>query len=73
MKAEVMAIVVNGILKPDTALPFAEQTRVKVTIEAVESENPSLAAWNRVKERLRQRPVHGEGKHFTREELHERR
>ncbi len=73
MKAEVMAIVVNGILKPDTALPFADQTRVKVIIEPVESDNQSLAAWNRLKERLRQRPVHGGGIHFTREELHERR
>lgn len=73
MRTEVMAIVVNGILKPDTALPFADQTRVKLTIEPVESGNLSLAAWNRLKERLRQRPVHGGGKHFTREELHERR
>jgi predicted DNA-binding antitoxin AbrB/MazE fold protein len=72
MKAEVMAIVVNGILKPDTALPFAEQTKVKLIIEPVESENPSLTAWERLKERLRQRPVHGGGKRFTREELHER-
>jgi len=73
MKAEVMAIVVNGILKPDTALPFADQTRVKVTVEPVESENPTLAAWNRLKGRLRQRPVRSGGKRFTREELHERR
>jgi predicted DNA-binding antitoxin AbrB/MazE fold protein len=73
MRAEVMAIVENGILKPDTVLPFAEQTRVRVIIEPVESENASLTAWNRLKERLRQRPVHGGGKRFTREELHERR
>jgi predicted DNA-binding antitoxin AbrB/MazE fold protein len=73
MKAEVMAIVANGVLKPETPLPFADRTRVKVTIEPVEPDNPALAAWQRVKERLRQRPVHGGGKRFTREELHERR
>jgi len=73
MKTEITAIVVNGVLKPDTALPFADQTRVKLTIEPVEPETPALAAWNRLKARLRQRPVHGGGKRFTREELHERR
>jgi hypothetical protein len=73
MKAELTATIEGGVLKPDTVLPFPDHTRVKLTIEPVEAENPSLAAWQRLKERLRQRPVHGGGKHFTREELHERR
>jgi hypothetical protein len=73
MKTEITAVVVNGVLKPDTVLPFADQTRVKLTIEPVESESPAFTAWNRLKERLRQRPVHGGGKRFTHEELHERR
>ena len=73
MKTEMTALVVNGILKPDTALPYPDQTKVRVTIESVEPDNPALAAWNRLKERLRQRPVHGGGQSFTREELYERR
>jgi hypothetical protein len=50
MKTELMATVVNGVLKPDEV----------------------LAAWKAVEERLQLRPVHGGGKRFTREELHER-
>jgi len=73
MKTELTATTEGGVLKPDTALPFPDRTRVKLTVEPVETENPSLEAWQRLKERLRQRPVHGGGKRFTREELHERR
>lgn len=73
MKIELTATIEDGILKPDVTLPFPDHTRVKLTIEPVESENISTAAWQRVKERLRQRPVHGGGMRFTREELHERR
>lgn len=73
MKAELIATIEGGLLKPDSALPFPDHTRVKLTIEAAEPENTSTAAWKRVQERLRQRPVHGGGIRFTREELHERR
>ena len=31
-----------------------------------------LAAWEALKARLRQRPIHGQGKHYSRDELHER-
>jgi hypothetical protein len=72
MKAEVTALVVNGILKPDAALPFPDQTRVKVTIEPVGSENPSLAAWTRLKERIAQHPIVGLAEKFSREEWYER-
>lgn len=73
MKAELTATIEGGLLKPDSALPFPDHTRVKLTIEPAEPENASTAAWERVQERLRQRPVHGGGIRFTREELHERR
>lgn len=73
MVAEIMGTVEQGAVKLDHALPFADQTRVRVRVELCEAENPALAAWERVKERLRLRPVHGGGKHMTREELHERR
>lgn len=73
MKTELTATIEGGVLKPDIVLPFPDHTRVKLTIEPVEPENPSAAAWERLKERLRQRPVHGGGMRFTREELYERR
>jgi hypothetical protein len=73
MIAQATGTVEQGMLKLDEALSFPDHTRVKLTIESVESENSAAAAWERVKERLRQRPVHGGGIRFTREELHERR
>lgn len=73
MRAEFTATIEGGMLKPDVTLPFPEHTRVKLTIESVESQGSSVAAWERLKDRLRQRPVHGGGMRFTREELHERR
>ncbi len=72
MKAELTATVEGGVLKPDTALPFPDHTRVKVTIEPVQPENPSLAAWERLKERIRHHPIRGLAGQFSREELHER-
>lgn len=72
MKTELTATIEGGVLKPDTALPFPDHTRVKLTIEPVEAENPSLAAWQRLKERIRQRPIRGLAGRFSREELHER-
>ena len=67
------ATVDNGILRPDAALPFPDQTRVKLTIETIERGADPASAWESLKARVRQRPVHGGGKHFTRDELHERR
>jgi hypothetical protein len=32
----------------------------------------ALAAWEATKARLREHPIHGDGKRFTRDELHER-
>jgi hypothetical protein len=72
MKAELTTTIEGGVLKPDTVLPFPDHTRVKLTIEPVEAENPSLAAWQRLKERIRQRPIRGLAGKFSREELHER-
>lgn len=72
MKTELTATIDGGVLKPDTVLPFPDHTRVKLIIEPVEAENPSLAAWERLKERIRQRPIRGLAGKFSREELHER-
>jgi hypothetical protein len=75
MSTHVTATFVNGMLKPDEVLPLADQSRVRLTIEPIEDWSPAraIAAWEALKARLRERPIHGGGKRFTRDELHERR
>ena len=73
MKAELTAVIVDGLLKPDEELFLPDQTRVKLTIETIGQKPDASSAWGALKSRLSQRPVHGGGKHFTRDELHERR
>jgi hypothetical protein len=71
MKAELTATIEGGILKPDTTLPFPDHTRVKLIIEPIEAENPSLAAWERLQEHIRQRPIVGLAGKFSREDWYE--
>ena len=73
MKAEVTATFVDGLLRPDDRLALPDHTRVKLTIETIGPAPDATAAWNALKARLAQWPVHGGGQHFTRDELHERR
>ncbi len=75
MTTQVNATFVNGMLKPDEALPLAEHSRVRLTIEPIEDWSPerAIAAWESLKARLRERPIRGGGERFTRDELHERR
>ncbi len=73
MKAELTAIVVDGLLKPDEELSLPNQTHVKLTIETIGCEPDASSVWDALKARLRERPVYGGGKHFTRDELHKRR
>jgi hypothetical protein len=73
MKAELTAVIVGGLLRPDEELSFPDQTRVKLTIETIGPKADASLVWDAIKRRLNQRPVHGGGKHFTRDELHERR
>jgi hypothetical protein len=75
MTTQVTATVVGGMLQPDETLPLPDQTRVHLTIEPIES-RPSTAgsaAWESIKARLQERPLHFGGHRYTREELHERR
>jgi hypothetical protein len=75
MTTHITATVVGGMLKPDESLQLAEQTRVNLTIEPIEEWSPekALAAWEAIKARLQERPIHGGGVRYTRDELHERR
>lgn len=74
MTTQVTATVVGGMLKPDQPLPLADQSRVRLTVEPIEdwSRAKALAAWEAIQARLRQRPIHGAGIRYTRDELHER-
>ena len=61
------------MLRPDRALALAEQTRVKVTIEPLTEDLDPAQAWEALKTWIREKPMHGPGRHLTRDELHERR
>jgi hypothetical protein len=75
MTTQVTATFVNGVLKPDEALPLADQSRVRITIEPIEgwSQETAIAARQALKAQIRERPLHLGGKRYTRDELHERR
>lgn len=73
MTTQVNATVIGGMLKPDESLPLPDQTRVKLTIEPLTERLEPAAAWESLKARLRERPIHGLGRHLSRDELHERR
>jgi predicted DNA-binding antitoxin AbrB/MazE fold protein len=78
MITQIEATLIDGVLKPDQPLPLPDQTRVRLTIEAITpieewSPEKARAAWEAIQQRLRERPIHGGGVHYTRDELHERR
>jgi predicted DNA-binding antitoxin AbrB/MazE fold protein len=70
---QVEATFTNGVLKPDRPLPLANETRVRVTIEPVEERLSPIEAWAQLKQWIREHPLHGLGRHLSRDELHERR
>lgn len=65
MRTETTGTFIDGVLKLDTQ-PLADDTRVRVTFEPVDSDAPtpesSRAAWEEIKARLRERPIHAGGK-----------
>jgi hypothetical protein len=73
MTSQVTATVVGGMLKPDQELPLADHTRVKLTIEPLTEQLEPMQAWQALKAWIKQNPLHGLGRHLTRDELHERR
>jgi hypothetical protein len=60
---QMTATVVGGMLKPDQALPLADQTRVKLTIEPLTERLEPMEAWQSLKAWIQQRPLHGLGRH----------
>lgn len=73
MSTQVTATFIDGVLKPDEALPLPNNARVNLTIEPMTKDASRACAWEALKERIKQHPVHGGGRRFTRDELHERR
>ncbi len=67
-------VVVDGTIQLHEPLDLPNQTAVSVTVEPLPAmgDDPE-AAWERTQQRLRERPIHGGGQRYTRDELHERR
>jgi hypothetical protein len=75
MTTHVSATWTGGVLKPDSALPLPDQTRVRLTVEPIGEWSPekARAAWDSTQALLRERPINSGGMRFTRDQLHERR
>ncbi len=78
MKTHIVATFVGGLFKPDENIALPDQTRVNITIEPVAPHQAQIMtaaaeACRAIQTRLRERPVHGAGIRYTRDELHERR
>jgi hypothetical protein len=73
MTTHVSATWTGGVLKPDAALPLADETRVRLTVEPIAEQPTPAQAWASLKAWIQQNPLHGLGRHLTRDELHERR
>ena len=79
MIAHVHATVIDGALKLDQPVDLPNNSRVAVRVEslpAVETTPPTdeerRAAWERMKRRIEERPVHGGGQRFNRDGLYDR-
>jgi len=74
MKTQAVATVENGQLTLDEPLVLPDRSRVHLTVEPIsDAPNDPVTAWESLRQRVRERPVHSGGRHFTRDELHERR
>ena len=78
MTTQIEATLIDGVLKPDQPLPLPDRTGFQLTIKAVTpidawSPEKAQAALDAIQQRLKERPIHGDGIHYTRDELHERR
>ena len=72
MTTQVTATYIDGVLRPDESVDLSNNTRVSVAITPLDDFPRALQALESLKERIRDRPVHGGDRRFTRDELHER-
>jgi hypothetical protein len=74
MKTQAIATVEQGRLTLDKPLDLPDRSRVRLTVEPIaDSGNDPVAAWQSLRQRVRERPVYSGRRHFSRDELHERR
>jgi predicted DNA-binding antitoxin AbrB/MazE fold protein len=65
----------DGVFKPDEALKLRPQTRVRLLVETLDDESNIARrqqAWDTVQRLWKQSAIDSEGKHLSREQLHER-
>jgi hypothetical protein len=70
--AEVMGTVENGAVRLDEALPFPDQTRVKLRVEPAWNAARALQVWEALLARIDERPIVAPGGPYRREELYDR-
>lgn len=74
MNQTITGVVVGGGIQLDQPISLPDQTPVSVTVQPLPSSKASaIAAWESLQARLAAHPIHGGGKRYTRDELHERR
>jgi hypothetical protein len=74
MSQTLTGIVIGGEIQLDQPISLPDQTPVSVTVQPLPHAKASaIAAWESLQARLAARPIHGGGKRYTRDELHERR
>ncbi len=72
MIADVMGTVEKGALKLDGALPYPDQTRVRLTVEPVWDAANARTAWIELLARIDKHPIMGGGGPYSRDDLYER-
>ena len=72
---QVSATWTGGMFKPDEAVPLADPTRVRLTVEPIDEWSPerAQAAWEALQKLIREQPIHSGGIRYTRDQLHKRR
>lgn len=72
MSTDLTATVLGGALKLDQPLSLPDQSRVRVTIQPVVSNEGWRRALHSLERLRRDRPIHSGGLRYNRDELHDR-
>jgi len=72
MRTELTGTILGGTLKLDQPLSLPDQSRVRVTIQPVVSNEGWRQALESLDRLRRDRPIRSGGLRYTRDELHER-
>lgn len=72
MQTDLIGTVLGGALKLDQPLSLPDQSRVRVTIQTIVSNEGWRRALDSLHRLRRDRPIYSVGQRFTRDDLHER-